>query len=525
MIRLKTIRNLKFFSRWLSDEGLTRKAYLNALAATVEYGSRLIVGFIINPILVAGLGGYLYGIWQILLRVFSYISAASGRPTFALTWSLANQQASADYERKRQSIGSTIIVWLLFLPVLIIIGGLLTWFIPSLLKIPMEYSWSIRLVGGLLVANLIMKTLSSVPQAVLQGENMGYKRMGLSAVLVLVGGGLTALALYLDTGLIGIATANLTITFLTGIFFLQVVRAYVPWFGIARPSFEAVRQFLGLSGWFIVWDVINQLMIASDIIVLGVFASVELVTTYSLTKYVPESLMSFVGTLVFGITPGLGGIIGAGDLQKAVRLRSEIMSLTWLIASIVGTTTLLWNQSFIQLWVGAKYYAGSTSTLLIILMVTQFALIRNDASIIDLTLNLRRKVLMGGLSFAVSLVFSGILVGVFNLGITGVCVGFIIGHSILSLGYPWLIGRFLGDSLLSQLKRVPRAAFTSVLLFGLGFSVNGFLTVNTWIGLVLSVGMTLVVVSLLAFYISLSSDQRKHIWRRIRLVTESVKFG
>ena len=353
----------------------------------------------------------------------------------------------------------------------------------------------------------------------LGGENLGYKRMGLTAVLIFVGGGLIVLALYLNAGLIGLAAANLATTLLTGVLFLQVVRTYVPWFGIARPSLRTVRKFFGLSSWFLVWVLIVNLMMASDIVVLGMLDSAEIVTTYSLTKYAPETVISLVTIIVFGITPGLGGIIGNGDFLKAVHLRNEIMSLTWLIATIVGTTTLFWNRTFVQLWVGAKYYAGPSSTLLIILMVTQFVLIRNDASIIDLTLNLRNKVLIGGLSLTISLVFAGVLVGFFNLGILGVCLGFIVGRSILSLGYPWLIGRFLGDSLLSQYKSVPRPAFITALFFGLGFIVSEFLTINTWINLILSVGTTLVVVSPLAFYLGLSRDQRKRIEQRVRLIT------
>ena len=62
-----------------------------------------------------------------------------------------------------------------------------------------------------------------------------------------------------------------------------------------------------------------RVMMASDVVLLGVLDSVELVTTYSLTKYAPETLIMFVGIMVFGITPGLGGIIGSGNLQKAVQ--------------------------------------------------------------------------------------------------------------------------------------------------------------------------------------------------------------
>ena len=69
MASLKTSLDLKTLSRWLSDESLTKKASLNALASVLDYGVQLAVGFVVNPLLVAGLGDYLYGAWQILGRL------------------------------------------------------------------------------------------------------------------------------------------------------------------------------------------------------------------------------------------------------------------------------------------------------------------------------------------------------------------------------------------------------------------------------------------------------------------------
>jgi O-antigen/teichoic acid export membrane protein len=518
----KIAQNLKSFSNLFSDESLAKKAYLNAMTAALDYGARLLVGFILTPLLVAGLGDYSYGAWRILGRLIGYISPASGRPTQALKWTLASQQASTDYEEKRRHVGSTVVVWLLFLPLLAALGGLLAWFAPSWLNTPVEFSWSVRLATGLLVANLVMTSLVAVPRSVLEGENLGYKRMGLSAILVFVGGGFTALALYFDTGLVGVAAATLATTLLTGALFLQVVRTYAPWFGVARPSFEAARQFLGLSWWFLGWNLVMKLMMASDVIVLGMLDSVELVTTYSVTKYAPETLISLVAIVVFGITPGLGGIIGSGDLQRAARVRSEIMSFTWLMTTVVGATILLWDRVFVQLWVEAEYYAGSVPTLLITVMMIQFILIRNDANIIDLTLNLPRKVLIGALSATLSLVVAGVLVSSFKAGITGICLGFMVGRSILSLGYPLMVGRFLGVSLNSQLKGVLRPAFVTVLLFSLASKLGNFLTASGWVGLVLSVVVTLGVVLLLAFFAGLSGNQRRHILRRVRMVVASA---
>ena len=110
---------MKFIAGLFSDKGLTRKAYLNALTVVLEYGASLIVGFIITPLMVAGLGNYAYGLWQVLNRLIGYITPASGRPGFALKATLANQQASTDYDQKRRYVGSTLVIWLLFLPLLI----------------------------------------------------------------------------------------------------------------------------------------------------------------------------------------------------------------------------------------------------------------------------------------------------------------------------------------------------------------------------------------------------------------------
>lgn len=496
---------------------LTKKAYLNAVASALDYGARLLVGFAINPLLVSGLGDYGYGVWQVLGRLIGYVTPASGRPTQALKWTVANQQASTDYLEKRRQVGSALAIWLLFLPLLLLLGGAISWASPTWLKAPPEFYTIVRWTAILLVLNLVATDLTEVPRSVLTGENLGYKRMGLSAFLVLLGGGLTALAVYLKTGLIGIGAATLVSTLLTGILFWQVTQAYIPWFGIAKPVSKAVREFLNLSVWFQVWNLVMTAMRASDVVLLGILSSAELVTVYSLSKYVPETLINFVAIVVFGISPGLGGIIGSGDLQKAVRVRNEIMALTWLICAISGSTILLWNRSFVSLWVGSQYDSGTFSTFLIVLGVTQFVLIRNDANLIDLTLDLRNKVIVGLLSAVLSIAISWVLVS-FDGGIAGLCLGFIIGRLVLTLVYPWLVGRFLGISLGDQLIGSIRPTLTLLLLFGLASHLSTIWTVQTWVGLVLSIGLTSAIVSFLAFYLGLATQIRHQIIQRVRQV-------
>jgi O-antigen/teichoic acid export membrane protein len=283
-----------------------------------------------------------------------------------------------------------------------------------------------------------------------------------------------------------------------------------------------VRQFFGLSGWFLVWRLVTQLMTASDLMILGVFASAQLVTVYSLTKYAPETLINIVAIVVFGSSPGLGGIIGSGDLKKAARVRGEIMLLTWLVTVAIGSTILLWNQSFIRLWVGPERYAGSTQNFLILLLIIQYVLIRNDANIIDLTLDLSRKVLLGLLSAVVSVAVAVLFVGYFQAGIMGLILGLMAGRSILSVAYPFLIGRSFGVPFYSQFQGAFRPALVTTLLFSLVVKLENYLNSGaslevSWMGLLFFVTITLGTVSILAFFIGLSRDQQLRIFQRVRM--------
>lgn len=516
---LSTLR--KGVSRWLSDEGLTRKAYLNTAAAALDYAARLVVGFAVNPYLVSGLGSYGFGLWQVLRQLVGYLTPASGRPTQALKWTIANRQASADYAEKRRQVGAAVAVWVAFLPLLGSLGGLLAWYAPAWLRAPAELVGAVRVAAGLLVANLIVTTLVEVPRSVLAGENLGYKRLGLSTLLVFAGGAFTVLALYLETGLVGVAAGPLATSILTGILFLRVTRTHVPWFGIARPGRAAVWSFASLSGWFLGWRLVTQLMNASDVVLLGRLDSLEMVASYSLTKYAPDTVIHFVEMLALGITPGLGGILGAGDLARGRRIRGELMALTWLIATATGVTILVWNRSFVGLWVGPEHHAGALATLFIVLMTTQSVLLRNDAFVIDLSLQLRNKVLLGFVAAVVSLAIAGVLVGRFEAGVPGLCVGLMTGRLILSTAYPWMVAQRLGIPRGAQWRAVLRPAAVGALLVAGAMTVERFATAGGWIALAAGVGVTLGSVGCLAFFLGLSGEQRGRIRERVGAVGRS----
>src|SRR2546429_7313377 len=113
---------------------LTQRASLNAIASLLDYAAKLAVGLVVTPIVVAGLGRSLFGTWEMLNRLVTYMSAADGRPTEAIRLMVANRQAVDDATTQRRYVGAAFAEWLPFLPIITAAGGVLDWVGPRVTK-------------------------------------------------------------------------------------------------------------------------------------------------------------------------------------------------------------------------------------------------------------------------------------------------------------------------------------------------------------------------------------------------------
>lgn len=500
---------------------LTRRASLNALAAGVDYTARISIQLVLAPLLLRFLGDAGYGIWQVLQRLIGQASPASGRPGEALKWVVAQAQSSDDGEAKRERVGTAIAVWLLFLPLVAVLGAVLAWFSPALVHASPDQAWVVRAAAGLLVVNLMVLGIANIPRSVLQGENLGYRRLGISTAVLFVGALLTAAALWLGWGLMGVALSMVLTTVLSGITNLQIVRRQIHWWGVSRPRKGAVRAFVGISWWFLLWNLVMQAIKGSDVLVLSALGGVALVTTYTLTSYVPHAITDVVFMVVSATMPGLGGLVGAGELERAVKVRGETMVLSWIVSIVAATTAIVWLPDFLRLWVGSKYDAGTTATVLICIMVLQLALIRVDSNVIDLTLRIRGKVLLGIFSVALSVGLALLLVGPAQLGIVGLVIGFVLGRLVLSVAYPVLVGRLLHFPVTAQLRGAWRPALTSVSMVAAAAYARGQVEAGGWVSLLALGSVTTVLTLGLAYGCGLSTGQRRQVRRRLGKVARA----
>jgi len=500
---------------------LTHRATLNVVASLLDYGAKLAVGVVVVPILVSGLGRTLYGVWEMLGRLVGYMTAGDGRPTQALRLVVSNLQGSPDDSAKRRYVGGALVVWLLFMPLVVVIGGALVWLAPVITKTAPALAAGVRLTAALLTVSLVFGNLASLPESVLRGMNLGYKRMGLQAGLEVVGGVLMAGAIYLGLGMMGAAGAQVAFALLMGLTFWWVVKKYVPWFGIERPTRADVKGLLGLSLWYSAGEAITKLQLASDVLILGMVLSPTAVTAYALTSYAARTAVNLQSLAAGGAIPGIGGVIGERQFEKAVRLRNELLALTWLFATTVGATILLWNRSFLTLWVGGVNYAGPWVNLLIVAIMAQTAFVRSDAYIIDAALQPRLRVIVTAVAATLTIVLATLFT--MRFGTVGLCLGIIAGRLTQSVAYPHLVRRCFGDTSRPDLWAIGRPLMVMALLFAAAARFGDRILVHHWIGWAGGVLVTALVVLGVALVTGLPADARAAVVLRGRELARRLR--
>lgn len=501
------------------DRTLTGRASLNVAQSLLDYSVKLGVGLVMVPILVTGLGRTLFGVWEMLGRLAGYIESADGRSTHALRLVISNQQSSDDHAAKRRWIGSALVVWVCFLPLWVAAGALLIWLAPSITKVPAEWHSTVRVACGVMMGGVIVAGLGSLPEAVLRGMNLGYKRMGFQAGVSLVGGALLAAAVYAGAGLIGVAAAGLVLAALTGFCFLALVRRQVPWFGADRPRRAEVGSLLGMSVWVTLGDMVSKMM-ASDVLVLGVVLSAPAVTTYVLTGYAARLALNLHSLSAEAVMPGVAGIIGRRSFDQAALLRRELLAVTGIFVTVVGSTILLWNRSFVHLWVGAENYAGAWINLLIVLIAVQSAFIRCDAYLIDAALQPGRRVRVGIVAGVLTLVLS---LGLTHLGgMAGLCLGILAGRATQTIAYPLLVRGCLQRSPALSMSWLARPLAVMLVLFAGTTYLGQYVLIHDRLTWLAAVAATLILTFAIALGLGLPASLRAAVKDRMLQMTRRL---
>jgi O-antigen/teichoic acid export membrane protein len=455
----------------------------------------------------------MFGIWQILTQVTGYAKLADTRATQVLKWDISHKRDIASPEELRSDVTTAMVVTIFILPIILIIGGVISWYAPYITQAPAAYFNLIRITCSLLIFSLVVSRVFDLFESVLAGMNLGYKRMGFRAGIVVVGGALKVLVITQGYGLVGLSLVQVLISFILGISFYFIVKKHIGWFGFGKTNKGKIITYGKLSGWLMAFTGAKMFLMSSDKIMLGYLIGPLLVSRYALTMFTSVAIQGIIINVISGITPGIGGLFGNQEFEKVKKVRDLILNLTWLFAVTTGVTVLLFNESFIHLWVGKAHYAGLEENLLILVVSIQSIFFQIDSFIINVTLDMKLKFLLTAFASLLTIGMAYFLVGHYQ--IVGLCISLLVGRSILTIGYPIILKKRMQDS--SSL--LPAKMFQPLLVAGFFLLLSAYMaqwiTITNWFLLAAAIFLTLIITSGLYWFTGLRPSDREEAWKTL----------
>ena len=502
---------------------LAQRAILTSVSGLLQQAAQLSVKFLVTPILIQGLGTELYGAWLMIQQIAGYVSLSDLRPMGTLKFTLAVQQHVEDLDQKRRQVGAAIKLWLLTLPMFLVISVLVVWAIPRFVSVKPENVQALQLSAALIVFSIPLTRVLSLPANILRGINLDYAGMGLNALTILIGGSMTALVIWWDMGLIGIAVASVLGSFVNASARFWIARENVEWLSVEWPSRTEFSSFFKRSSWLFLSGLSSLLLKSSDSLLIGIILSPSVAATYYVTGTALRLATMVIQKLLSSANPGIAGLCGEKDWERVKQARSQIHLLVSITMVVIGAGTIALNEPFLGLWIGEGVYAGDVTNFLLLLLTTQALFFQVDSVIVEFMLELRVKAvctLVGALL--------GLFVGLIladKWGLPGMVLGTFLGRLGMTIYFPIVIWRKVGPSPEGYSYSLARIALVSSFLlptvYGLSMSLHpktwfSFLVMTMIIG-VMSAGMT--------WYLGLAKGYRERFTRRWRRLLHSLPIG
>jgi O-antigen/teichoic acid export membrane protein len=476
----------------VSKENHKQRAFLNSITSVIDQISKQITGFLVSPFIVNGLGNKFYGIYQILIDLTSYAQMADIRITQVLKWTVAQKRDIASERELQEEVTTAFLITLIILPFIIVFGAGISWFAPTIANVSEEYFTLIRLVTSLMIFSLIIYKVMDVFESLLRGMNLGFKGMGIRSLFIIFSGVLKVIAIKLNYGLIGLAGVQILTAFLLLFIFYFLVKRNIPWFKITRTNTAKLIEYTKLSGWFMLSTILNLALLNSDKIILGYLVGPEIVTLYVLTFFTSSAMRGIVDSFISGVVPGIGSFFGKKEFEKIVTAQKIISSIIWITGFSIGVSIMLFNESFLNLWVGTSRYAGNLENLLIIFIAIQHSFFSSSSAFINVTLDLRFKVLLIALASITTIGLSFLLVPTYQ--ILGTVISILFGRSILVVGYILILNSKM--NIKTELKDLInlRPSITTLVVLVVAMNISPMLKIESWIelisyGLLTSIGL------------------------------------
>ncbi len=490
---------------------LKKIALLNGLTSGVDYLTRLLISFVLNPIILTNLGAYLFGVWKVLGQLNSYLATGDLRAATSLKWIVSKEREVISKEELSKIYSTSIFSFLLLIPLYIIVGLVIIYIAPTVSNVNKEDFDLVRKTATVLVITFIITQFFFLFESVLQAMNMAYKRIGIRSVILLIGGAGNIIILNLGYSIFEMAIVNLVALSFNGITMYWIAKQNINWLNIVKVKFKDVKGFTGLSLQYTLQKVASLANVSSDVILLGYLAGPEYVAQYTFTMFAMLGVQGLIQMISTAVIPGLGKFYGEGDFQKVFTIRNRLIELKRMLLTVCAVLICLFNASFVQLWTNdATQFSSQLDTFLITLIIMFRVLAVVDKSFINISLKIKKQIGVSILTAVVVIVLSFLIVPVFE--ITGLLLALLLA-SILEIFFNALILKkeLVSYNLLKDLFASKTFIISNLLIF-IAYLLSDNIFIDSWLYLILYSAFVSLFLFLLYWFIALNKEKQQWIY-------------
>lgn len=496
------------------------RSVLNMISSTMGFIVPMVVTFITIPLLLHALGEAAYGIQVLASIIIGYFTILDLGLDLPIIKFLAEDYAKKDFQSANRLLSTTLQVYL----VVGFIGAMVTFLAAGILarsvfKVPEDQVasaiWVFRIAG----VGFIFSLLMAWGRAVAVGLQRLEISSGVSGATTIVGASVGLMVVYAGFGVVGYVFTRVVVTAVASLVYAGAVKRLMPELrlrlGLERGVLHRTSAFVGYG---MVYRASNAFFCRIDQVIIGAWIGVAQAGVYSLPSSIVPQVTQLIASVITLFTPLTSELQGLNQVAYLRDIFIRSARFTAAVATMCFVPLLIFGDQFMYLWAGASV-AHTTKSVFIFLLAAGYLGTLATVLLTNVMIGLGRMK-----EYALYILCRSLLLALIcmllipSLGLTGAGIAQVL-CGVVDLGFMFYsLPRFLdieGAVLL-------RVAYLKPVLLGLGIGAVMWGTksmTNSWVGLILGVGLFESIYVSVAFAIGIFADTEKRalfgIWQAV----------
>jgi len=342
-------------------------SFVKGLASTT--GQKIlikIIGLIVTPIVLTYLDKTEYGVWVIIASVLGYMGLMDFGITGATSALTAKSNTKEDEHHINTIINNAFVLQSFIGFLIICIGLIFASYFPNIFNMGDYSKDDAWLVFVMAIIGYGMNFPTKSLKGLIQARQMIALSVWLEFFLFILTTSLNLYLLHLEFGLLALPLGTVAIRLLSfPLFAYFAKKSYSQLkFDFSLVTMTNMKEIFGVSSYWFVGMIAAMVIYSTDTILIGIYMSTAMVTMYALTLRLSEVIREFIYSINFTLMPAIGQIMGQGDVKKAQKIYLQSQPVILSLAVVGSVFIYLFNSYFVSAWVGDKYFAGDTLSLL-----------------------------------------------------------------------------------------------------------------------------------------------------------------